>query len=103
MAAKSNIVDITVAEAGDATAWMEVPNGIVSITVVGSGTFDVDLETRFEGGTAMAVSDASGAIQYSDASISTLKEFGGDPGQEIRLICSAYTSGTPYLRLGYGV
>jgi hypothetical protein len=103
MASKSNIVDITVAEADDATAWMDVPSGMVSITVVGTGTFDIDLETRFEGGSAMPVSDASGAIQYSDASISTLMEFGGDPGQEIRLKCSAYSSGTPYLRLGYGV
>lgn len=103
MAAKSNIVDVTVAEAGDATAWMAVPNGIVSITVVGTGTFDVDLETRFSGGAAQKLHDASGAIQYSDASISTLMQFGGDPGQEIRLVASAYTSGTPYLRLGYGV
>lgn len=95
-------VEETVAEADDATAWIKPRGNYLGITVNGSGTFDVDLQTRFAGGSAIDMYDASGQMQYSDAPISTVVQVSGDPGQEYRLTCSAYTSGTPYMRLGWG-
>ena len=84
----------TVAALNDATTWMEVPRKhLVSVSVQGSFTATIALQRSFDGGASAET------IESYTAAVAKNMEPAED--QAIRLIATAYTAGSPTLRLAF--
>lgn len=85
----------------DATEWMHCPAGLVDISIGTGLTGTVVLEQRFNEGAALPVHDETGAPMEWTTPADVTLEVAGTDKREYRLRCSAYTSGSAQVLMGY--